>query len=259
MARTVVDGASAVVGVVCDRRIEDGVALDTLRVRYLEALHNIAGVVPLAIPTGLSARDIRTILSVLNGVLLTGAGSNVAPSLYGGAGAPPDTLDPERDRTSLALVGAALSLEIPLLGICRGLQELNVALGGTLASDISSGEGRHTHTEDLSLIRDLQYAPRQAIIAEGDGVIARCIQRVRQDPVLVNSLHKQGIARLADALVVDARCVDDVIEAVSVRHASTFAAAVQWHPEWHCETDPLSREMFQEFGDACRRHQEATK
>jgi len=251
------DGRPAVVGVVCDRRTEDGVVLDTLRVRYLEALRNIAKVVPLAIPSGLSANEINACLSRLDGVLLTGAASNVAPSLYGEADVLSNTLDPERDRTTSAVIALALRQDIPLFGICRGLQELNVALGGTLTNDISCGADRQRHTEDLSLPRDLQYAVRQEIRAEGDGIIARCIRQIGENPVLVNSLHQQGIARLATDLAVDARCVDGVIEAVSLRHAKTFTAAVQWHPEWHCSTDPLSRQIFQEFGEACRRHQEA--
>ncbi len=255
----VVERGPAIVGVVTDRRTVEGVDYETVRVRYLEALRFTAGVLPIVIPGGLTDQDLRTCLSVLNGVLLTGAESNVSPSLYGGPEACLKTLDLDRDRTSFAAIKIALSSGIPLFGICRGLQELNVALGGTLSSNISEGECRISHSEDLSLPRDLQYAPSHAILAEGHGHIAQCIRRSHKDPVLVNTLHRQGIARLADGLAVDARCVDGVIEAVSVKDAPTFAAAVQWHPEWFHAEDPLSVEIFRAFGEACYSHMIATK
>lgn len=247
------------VGVISDRRTEDGVGYETVRVRYLEALRTTAGVLPLVIPGGLVEGDLRVCLSVLNGVLLTGAESNVSPSFYGGPEACPKTLDLDRDRTSFAAIEIALSSGIPLFGICRGLQELNVALGGSLSSNISEGEGRITHVEDLSLPRDLQYAPFHAILAEGHGHIAQCIRRSQKNPVLVNTLHRQGIARLADGLAVDARCADGVIEAISVKDTATFAAAVQWHPEWFHVEDSLSVEIFRAFGEACRSHMIETK
>ncbi|WP_095205307.1 gamma-glutamyl-gamma-aminobutyrate hydrolase family protein [Mesorhizobium carmichaelinearum] len=259
MTKVVANRGPAIVGVVCDRRIEDGVALDTLRVRYLEALHSGAGVVSLAIPTGLPVHDLKASLSVLNGVLLTGAASNVAPSFYGGITAPAHTLDTKRDETSFSIIAAALSLGVPLLGICRGLQELNVALGGTLEQNISKGDDRLLHIEDLTLPRDAQYTLRHEIIPDGNGCIAQCIRQIQQTPVLVNSLHRQGIACLADDLAVDARCMDGVIEAVSVKNARAFAAAVQWHPEWHYDKDALSREIFRAFGDACRHHLEKVR
>ncbi|WFU12925.1 gamma-glutamyl-gamma-aminobutyrate hydrolase family protein (plasmid) [Rhizobium sp. CB3090] len=255
----IVDNRPAIVGVVSDGRTMDSVGYETVRVRYLEALRSTAGVLPLTIPGGLAEEDLQACLSVLNGVLLTGAESNVSPSLYGGPEACSETLDLNRDRTSIAAIKIALSSGIPLFGICRGLQELNVALGGTLSSDISKGEGRIPHMENLALPRDLQYAPSHAILAEGNGCIAECIRRSQKGAVLVNTLHRQGIARLADGLAVDARCVDGVIEAVSVKDATTFAAAVQWHPEWFHAEDWLSVEVFRAFGEACRSHMIATK
>ncbi|RUU14539.1 gamma-glutamyl-gamma-aminobutyrate hydrolase family protein [Mesorhizobium sp. USDA-HM6] len=259
MVAAILDRGPAIVGVVSDRQVKDGVGYETVRVRYLEALRSTAGVLPLIIPGGLEQENLRTCLSVLNGVLLTGAASNVSPSLYGGPEACPETLDLDRDLTSIAAIKIAISSGIPLLGICRGLQELNVALGGTLSSDLSEGEGAITHVEDLTLPRDLQYARLHRILAEGHGYIAQCIRRAQNNPVVVNSLHRQGIARLADGLEVDARCVDGVIEAVSVKDAATFAAAVQWHPEWFHADDPLSVEIFRAFGEACRSHMIATK
>lgn len=248
-----------IVGVVCDRHMVDGVDLDVARARYLEALRSTAGVVPVLIPVGLSDRELQVCLSRFNGLLLTGAVSNVSPSWYGGAEASTNSLDLERDATSIVGIRIALALGIPLLGICRGLQELNVALGGTLSTDISEGDGRVLHVEDLSLPRDLQYAPTHAVLPEGDGPIAKCIRRLNRDSVRVNTLHQQGIAQLAEGLCVDARCVDGVVEAVSVKGSSVFAAAVQWHPEWFHADDPLSGEIFHTFGEACRLHSMGTK
>lgn len=248
------EDSPAIVGVVCDRQTVDGVDYDVVRARYLEALHLTAGVVPVLIPGGLADKELRTCLLAFNGLLLTGAASNVSPSRYGGPMACASTLDLDRDRTSIAAIEIALSLGVPLFGICRGLQELNVALGGTLSTNISEGEGRGVHVEDLSLSRDLQYAPSHAIVAEGNGHIAECIRRLKTNSVSVNTLHEQGIAQLADGLAVDARCVDGVIEAVSVKEATIFAAAVQWHPEWFHVEDPLSGEIFRAFGEACHLH-----
>jgi putative glutamine amidotransferase len=246
--------SSALVGIVCDRRTADGVDVEMVRARYPDAMRRTAGVTPVIIPTGLDTDELTACLKVLNGLLLTGSDSNVSPTHYEGASLPEMVLDTHRDQTSLTAIGIALALDVPLLGICRGLQELNVALGGTLSPDISNAQGRLTHAEDLALPRDIQYAPTHEIEIEGDGYIAGCIRRSPGNPTRVNSLHTQGIDQLASGLAVDARCSDGVIEAVSVSKARTFAAAVQWHPEWFHDQDLLSREIFRSFGEACRDH-----
>ena len=128
------------VAVITDREIRDQVTYDTIRTRYTEALQITAGVVPMLLPTNLSFDDVKVVLRAVNGVLLTGAESNVAPDLYGSTiGNETPHVDLARDKTAMATISFALSNGLPLLGICRGLQELNVALGGTLNCDISNG------------------------------------------------------------------------------------------------------------------------
>lgn len=246
-----------VVGVITDRRCNDGVDEDCVRVRYLEALRHSAGVVPLLLPTDCTQEEATASIARLDGLLLTGAASNVDPRLYGGADAAPETLDTHRDRTVMAAIKAALAGGLPVLGICRGLQELNVALGGTLSPQISQGPDRLKHTEDLNLPRDDQYRPVHVVQPEGQGVIARCLHANAGDSaVRVNSLHAQGIDRLAQALAVDARCTDGVIEAVSLFGTEHFVAAVQWHPEWFHNEDNVSLDIFRRFGAACRNQQQ---
>lgn len=245
-----------VVGVTTDRHRSDGVEEERVRVRYLEALRQSAKVVPLLIPSDGTLDEIAILMGRLDGLLLTGAASNVDPGLYGGAPAAPETLDFARDRTTMAAIRFALAAGLPLLGICRGLQELNVALGGSLSADISGGEGRLAHVEDLRLPRDAQYLPVHEVQAQGQGQIAQCIRQLdAENNVRVNSLHAQGIERLAPDLAIDALCNDGTIEAVSVKNAKGFAAAVQWHPEWFHAQDRLSAAIFGRFGAACRQYQ----
>lgn len=241
-----------VVGVITDRRSVDGVDEDCVRVRYLEALRQAAFVAPLLVPTDCTEDDVAAYVARLDGLLLTGAASNVDPGLYGGADAAPETLDTCRDRSAMAAIKAAIARGLPVLGICRGLQELNVALGGTLNPKISQGPDRLVHEEDLNLPRDDQYRPFHRIHPEGNGVIAQCIRVSScEESVQVNSLHAQGIARLAESLSIDARCTDGVIEAVSLAGHRGFFAAVQWHPEWFYRQEPVSVHIFRRFGDAC--------
>ncbi|MGG7519642.1 gamma-glutamyl-gamma-aminobutyrate hydrolase family protein [Allorhizobium undicola] len=241
-----------VVGVMTDRRSVDGVAEDCVRVRYLEALRHAADVAPLLLPTDCTEDEVAAHAARLDGLLLTGAASNVDPGLYGGPDAGPETLDTHRDRTAMAVIKAAIARGLPVLGICRGLQELNVAMGGTLCPEISKGPYRLLHTEDLNLPRDDQYRPSHTVRSEGNGVIAQSIRACSSgNTICVNSLHAQGIERLAQPLSIDARCTDGVIEAVSLSGHSGFIAAVQWHPEWFYREESVSAHIFRRFGDAC--------
>ncbi|NJM36048.1 MAG: gamma-glutamyl-gamma-aminobutyrate hydrolase family protein [Rhodomicrobium sp.] len=241
-------------GVTSDRAADDGVPVDTVRIRYLEALRETAGVVPVILPAGLGDSEAAAIAQRLDGILLTGAPSNVSPARYGNASKTGLQLDPYRDETAFAIIRMAVRYKLPIFGICRGLQELNVAFGGTLHQEIADVPGFETHREDTSLPRDQQYFPVHPISLEGEGIIASTLRGKNLDPLVVNSLHGQGIDRLGIDLAVDARSRDGVIEAVSLRRPSSFAAAVQWHPEWYHATDPVSLALLRAFGDACREH-----
>jgi putative glutamine amidotransferase len=218
--------------------------------KYVRAVSEGAHGVPLLIPALGRDLDIAQLVARLDGLLVTGSPSNVLPDHYGGEPSEPGTLhDPDRDATTLPLIRAALSAGLPVLGICRGLQELNVALGGTLHQRVHELPGKHDHRWKDEDPVEVQYAPAHPVqILEG-GVLA---QVIGIGEIVVNSLHWQGIDRLAAGLRVEAQAPDDLIEAVSVPTAPAFAVAVQWHPEWSFRNDPASRALLAAFGTAAR-------
>jgi len=188
----------------------------------------------------------------LDGLLLTGSPSNVEPHRYGGAPSRPGTAhDPLRDATTLPLIDAALADGLPLFALCRGHQELNVALGGTLHQTLHELDGKADHRSDKAAPYDERYRERHPVTLTPGGVLHGLAGGAGR--VMVNSLHAQAIDRLADRLAVEAVSDDGVIEAASVRGAEAFALSVQWHPEHPIALEwPLSRAMFAAFGEACR-------
>lgn len=218
--------------------------------KYVRAVSDGADGVPLLIPALGDSLDIVRLVERLDGLLITGSPSNVLPDHYGGEPSEPGTLhDPDRDATTLPLIRAGLATGLPILGICRGLQELNVALGGTLHQKVHELAGMHDHRWDDADPIEVQYGPAHAVHIVDGGVLARVLG-VRK--IQVNSLHWQGINRLADGLQVEARAPDHLIEAVSVTAARTFAVAVQWHPEWNFRDTPASQALLNAFGAAAR-------
>jgi len=196
----------------------------------------------------------ETLLPRLDGLLVTGSPSNVEPHRYNGTASRPGTLhDPARDATTLPLIRAAVAQGLPTLAICRGLQELNVAFGGTLHQHLRELPGKRDHRMPTSDDKDIRYGLRHAITVTPDGPLATIVKAAGEDPahLMVNSLHAQAIDRPADGLAVEARSEDGVIEAVSVEAATAFALAVQWHPEYKTAENPLSRALFAAFGAAC--------
>ena len=157
--------------------------------------------------------------------------------------------DPHRDETTLELIAHALEIGLPLFAICRGYQELNVALGGSLHQHVEEQPGYHRHREDPDDPLDVQYGPSHEVHLVEGGMLYKL---AGQDTVTVNSLHGQGVARLADGVTVEAVADDGLIEAFVVDGARAFALAVQWHPEWQVTQNAFSLAMFRTFGDACR-------
>jgi putative glutamine amidotransferase len=219
--------------------------------KYLRAVVLGAGGMPLIIPSLGELIDQPTLLDNLDGLLFTGSPSNVEPHHYSGPASAPGTQhDPERDRTSLPLIKAAVAAGIPILGICRGFQEMNVAFGGSLHQKVHELDGFMDHREPENQPLEVQYAPSHSLQVQPGGVLAGI---GLPSEIAVNSIHGQGVERLAPGLRVEALAPDGLIESFSVEGAQNFALGVQWHPEWQVRSDPNYLAIFQAFGEACRR------
>ncbi|WP_261536807.1 gamma-glutamyl-gamma-aminobutyrate hydrolase family protein [Burkholderia multivorans] len=243
--------ARPIVAVTADRIMRGPHPNHTAGEKYLDALVDGAGALAFVLPALGARQPLDAIVAAIDGLLLTGSYSNVEPHHYGGAPSAPDTLhDRARDATALPLIRAAIDAGVPVLAICRGMQELNVAYGGTLHQRLHATAGFDDHRERLDDPLERQYGPAHVVQFTPNGLLQR-IARGATD-ARVNSLHDQGIARIGAGLVVEARAPDGLVEAVSVRGARAFALGVQWHPEWRYAEQPLSRDIFAAFGAACR-------
>ena len=218
--------------------------------KYLRAVSVAALGQPVVIPSLGDLTEIDDLLAQLDGLLLTGSPSNVEPFHYQGpASAPGTDHDPARDATTLPLLRAAIAAGVPVLGICRGFQEMNVAFGGSLHQKVHELPGMLDHREADSPQLTVQYAPAHAVIVQPGGVF-QALDLPEQ--FQVNSIHSQGIDRLATGLRCEAIAPDGLIEAISVKASEAFAVGVQWHPEWQVLSNPSYLRIFQAFGDACR-------
>lgn len=223
--------------------------------KYVDAIR-MAGGVPLMVPGG-RPEELLAALDVIDGVLLTGSPSNVHPSHFDEPVHNEELpLDPLRDAWTLPLIRAALDRGLPLLAICRGLQEVNVALGGSLHQAVQEQAGHMDHRSDESLPVEQEYGLAHAIHIEPGGTLDRVLEglppSVRDGTqVRVNSLHGQGVKQLAPGLRVEARAPDGIIEAFSLPDAG-FNLCMQWHPEWLAHENPVSQRIFEAFGQACR-------
>jgi putative glutamine amidotransferase len=222
--------------------------------KYISAVAGGARALPMLIPALGAELELSAILAACDGLMLTGSPSNVEPHHYRGPASAPGTLhDPSRDATTLPLIPRAVEAGVPVLAVCRGFQEMNVAYGGTLHQRLHE-VGFSDHREDESDPLDVQYGPAHEVLLEPGGLFR---DMSGQDRLEVNSLHWQGVETLGRDLKVEARAPDGVIEAFRVADAPTFAVGVQWHPEWQFDKNPFSRALFAAFGDACRRRAEA--
>ncbi|MGF6328130.1 putative glutamine amidotransferase [Pseudomonas sp. BS3782 TE3695] len=220
--------------------------------KYVRAVASAAKGLPLILPSLADLLTSSDILDALDGILFTGSPSNIEPFHYNGPVSAPGTAhDSARDATTLPLIRAAVEAGVPVLGICRGFQEMNVAFGGSLHQKVHEAGPFMDHREDDSLPLEGQYAPSHPVHVQPDGVLARLGLK---SEIQVNSIHGQGIERLAPGLRVEAVAPDGLIEAVSVIEGKAFALGVQWHPEWQVSLNPDYLAIFQAFGDACRKH-----
>jgi putative glutamine amidotransferase len=241
-----------IIGVPACRRILDPHPFHIVGEKYLQAVIDGADALPLVIPVMAEHLDIEEILSQVDGVLLTGSPSNIEPHHYAGEPSEEGTLhDPHRDAATLPLTKRALQAGIPLFAICRGFQEVTVALGGTLHQKVHEVPGYHVHKENPDDPLDVQYAPSHEVNLVEGGTLH---ELAGTESVMVNSLHSQGIAKLPEGVTVEAIADDGLIEGFSVDGVPGFAVAVQWHPEWQVTQNEFSMAIFQAFGSACREY-----
>jgi putative glutamine amidotransferase len=223
--------------------------------KYVDAVVVGARCQPLLVPPLGENTDVDALLAMADGVMLTGAASNLHARHYGqDLQDPALPLDPARDATTLPLIRAAVDKGVPLFAICRGFQEVNVALGGTLHQALHEVAGMLDHRENKYDPLERQYAPAHRVTLEKGGRLHYILDG--ENEIQVNSLHGQGIDLLAPGLQVEARSDDGLVEAYSVANAPGFTLAVQWHPEWRVADNPVSMKMFSAFGLACRVHRD---
>lgn len=240
------------VAVSTDVRAFDNYTWHATPAQYLEAAASAARVLPVLVPSLGAQLDLDALFDAVDGVMVTGSRSNVHPSLYGGEATEANgPYDPARDATTLPMIRRAVERGIPLLAICRGIQEMNVALGGTLASEIQDRPGALDHRAPASDSQDERFSIRQKVAITPGSCLAGVFGA---GEISVNSVHRQAVDRLGARLAVEAVAEDGTVEAVSVKDAPAFAVGVQWHPEYWAATDNPSRRLFEAFGDAVRAH-----
>ena len=241
------------VGVTACHQMLGKYASHTVGDKYVEAA-GYAGI-PLVLPARETPIEALALIERLDGILFTGSPSNVEPHHYAGPPSLEGTRhDVFRDRLTLPLLRAAIDRGVPVFCICRGYQELNVALGGSLHQRVQELPGYLDHREPPEGTLEEQYAARHSVVVQPGGLFEALGLPARFD---VNSLHSQGIDRLASGLRAEAVAPDGLIEAVSIVDAPGFAMGVQWHPEWRFADNPVSLRLFQAFREACETRAQA--
>lgn len=232
------------------RAEKEGQTYHTIGDKYVRAVAEAAGCLPLMVPSLTEHIDPIDLVNRADGIMLTGSPSNVHPDAYGqDAHEKAEPYDTWRDAITLPLIRAAIADGCPLLAICRGMQELNVALGGTLHARLHEQPERMDHRRPQDDDPDVQYGPRHAIDITSEGMLARLLGTAR---ITVNSLHWQGIAEPAPTLAVEAQANDGTIEAISLPGASDFVLGVQWHPEYKATGNANALRIFEAFATAAR-------
>jgi putative glutamine amidotransferase len=229
--------------------------------RNLRAVADVVGALPLIFAGSPEITDIDALLAVVDGVLLTGARANVHPTRFGvEPHASYEPYDEPRDALALELVTTCVERGVPLLGVCRGFQEMNVAFGGTLHPEIRELPGRMNHrmprlpNGDIHPDQAVIYGDRHDIHLTPGGVFATIFGN---ETVRVNSLHGQGILEPGKRVVVEGLADDGTIEAIRISGAKGFALGAQWHAEYDPQSNPVNRALFQAFGEAVTAHKRA--
>ncbi len=237
-----------IIVIACSTGTTSELVADATGRKYSLAVAEVSECQPLLLPVGKGIADIGTVLDIASGILLPGAIANVHPDNYGNEEPIlPDAIDRDRDAVTLPLIRAAVERKLPIFGICRGFQELNVALGGTLHQAVHTVDGYADHREPRVEDFDVMFAVRHPVKLQGE-----LRKWLGQDEIIVNSLHGQGIKELARPLVAEAFAADGLVEAARVAAGHPFSLGVQWHPEWLVQSHPASLALFRRFGDAAR-------
>lgn len=243
-----------VIGIICDAFARDGKAdrlFHGVAQEYIRAIYQGTSCLPLLIPV-LMNDDAEALCQTLDGILLTGSRTNVHPNHYAGMTSKPGTLhDTNRDNTAFSLINTALRNKLPVFGICRGFQEINVALGGTLHQNLTELEGRLNHAKYMDYPQHQQYQASHEINLTNNGYFQNLLGSKR---ISINSLHYQGIDRLADSLCLEGIADDGTPEAFRLEDEEHFFIGTQWHPEWHIDTDTVSQKLFSAFDQAVKNY-----
>ena len=240
------------VGVPADVAEKDGLLFHSAGDKYLRALMDCSGALPVVIPAMDGGVNLDQLLDRLDGVLVTGATSNIHPPRFGAKpSADHEPYDQLRDGLTLPLIRAVLDRSMPLFCICRGFQELNVVFGGTLDTEVQCKSGNLDHRAADSDDIAVRYGPAHPIAIEPASILHAILKK---SGTIVNTVHRQAIARLGSGLKVMARAPDGIIEAVTVEDTDSFVLAVQWHPEYRAKDNPDSVRLFQAFGQAMQRY-----
>src|SRR5690349_20704849 len=247
---TATSNAKPLVGLPADTFEDRGFIFHSIGDKYLRAVAEVAGCIPLMIPALDADLDLDALLDRLDGVEMTGAVSNVHPPHYGAVATERhEPYDHRRDRLTLKLIAQVIERGMPLMCIYRGFQELNVVLGGTLATELQELPGRLDHRAPKSAEIAVRYGPAHPIAVTPGGQLEQILGKRE---TMVNTVHRQGIDRVAPELAVEATAPDGTVEAVSVKGARGFAMGFQWHPEYKAADSPDSVKLFEAFGAAAR-------
>ena len=251
------------IGIPVDVKQLENKPFHTVGEKYINAVAHGSNGFPMLIPAitkgeqleALDSRfDIKEIIQQFDGIFLPGSVANVDPVRYGQTQQTPDLpTDTQRDETTFQIIQLAIELEIPLLGVCRGFQEMNVFFGGTLHQEVHNVGPYFDHREDQTQSQEVQYQPIHDIHLNPEGILSKL---AGVDTVQVNSIHGQGIDQLGEGLLIEATAPDGLIEAFSVSNSAAFTLAVQWHPEWKFSENPFYASIFKAFGDAVQKRHE---
>ena len=254
------DTIRPLIGVNAELKDNNGFDMLATGYKYVASVIEACNAIAVLIPTMGDIEDggdypVDDVIDRLDGIVLTGGRSNIEPHHYDGEPFRPETYrDPLRDSTTLPLARKSIERGLPIFGICRGIQEINVALGGSLHPYLWEVEGYNDHRMPQTDSMAVRFGPRHPVFLSKDGLFADIAERagIKGSAVTVNSLHGQGLNRVADGLIVEALSEDGVVEGVSMPHAPGFVIGVQWHAEYRTETHKFNRALFETFGSAAR-------